>query len=216
MNAIALLKAQHREIEELFAKLDGTSAASSRRGLHQGSASRGKDSIAEKILRSLTIHIAIEEQVFYPAVRRLVLREGETVLESLEEHNLVKWELASIAMMDSKNERFQAKTKVLRDLVMHHLEHEEQVLFPAVQKALGAAKLSLIGDELEKAREAMTAGRGRPQGKAAARAETGVGAKRRMMVRGQRSRPTATTSSSPRGRRAGSRASKGARLSSAE
>jgi hemerythrin superfamily protein len=147
MNAIALLKADHRAVEDLFTKLDD--------------ATRGKDAIAEAIFRLVTIHTSIEERIFYPAARKLVPAVGELVFESLEEHTMIKWELASLAMMDAKNERFEAKIKVLRDVLMRHIEKEERELFPRVQKALGAARLNQLGAELEKAREAIAPARGR-------------------------------------------------------
>jgi hemerythrin superfamily protein len=156
MNAIALLKADHRAIEALFTKLED--------------ATRGKDAIAEAIFRLVTVHTSIEERIFYPAVRKLVPGIGELVLESLEEHMMIKWELASLALDGTsansaqrgqnlsvaKSERFEAKMKVLRDVLMRHIESEERELFPKAQRSLGAARLNQLGAELEKAREALT------------------------------------------------------------
>jgi hemerythrin superfamily protein len=151
MNAIALLKADHRAVEALFMKLDD--------------ATRGKDAIAEAIFRLVTVHTTIEERIFYPAARKLVPATGELVLESLEEHMMIKWELASLALMDAKSERFEAKMKVLRDVLMRHIASEERELFPRMQRALGAARLNQLGAELENAKEALTTpvGRARQQ-----------------------------------------------------
>src|ERR1700730_11542792 len=92
MNAIALLKADHRAVEELFHQLEVKS--------------RGKKPLIEKLVRELSIHSAIEEEIFYPAVRKSVPGAQGQVLESLEEHNVVKWELSALASMNEGDERF--------------------------------------------------------------------------------------------------------------
>jgi hemerythrin superfamily protein len=142
MNAISLLKADHRAVEELFDKLDQLDGTA-----------RGKKSLVEKIIRELSIHSSIEEQVFYPEVKKTVPGAAEMVLESLEEHSVVKWELLALESMDVTDERFDAKIKVLRDTVMHHVEEEEGHLFPKVRDALSVAQLSELGAALERARK---------------------------------------------------------------
>jgi hemerythrin superfamily protein len=141
MNAIALLKADHRTVEELFDKLEGKSR------------SRSRKAIADKLVRELSIHTAIEEQVFYPAVRDGAPDCKELVLVALEEHNVIKWTLDSIESRDADDDRFDAKLKVLRDTVMRHLQEEEGDLFPKVQRALGTVRLNELGTALERAKK---------------------------------------------------------------
>src|ERR1700722_494466 len=127
MDAITQLKADHKAVEALFKRFekagDGARAA--------------KGDIADRIIEELSVHAAIEEQVFYPSVRREVEGVEDQVLESLEEHHIAKWVLSELDGMDPSDERFDAKVTVLIESVRHHVEEEEQDLFPAVRAALG-------------------------------------------------------------------------------
>jgi hemerythrin superfamily protein len=190
MNAIELLTKQHRTVEELFTKFQRSS--------------RGKDSVAEQILREMTIHSAIEEQVLYPLTRKMVPALGDLVLRSLEEHTVVKWEIASLAMMDAKNERFVPKMNVLKELFMTHVEEEEHELFPKLQKELGSSKLDQMGQQLEQAQESLTSGRRPARPRAAQPPRAASPAARRTRATG-RSKP-ATAKRASRGSR--SRASR--------
>lgn len=142
MNAISLLRADHRALEELFSQLEKL----------KGKA-KGKKALVAKITRELSIHTSIEERVFYPYVKERVADEKELILESLEEHGIAKWELYALESMDERDERFDAKCKVLMDVVRHHIDEEEQELFPRVRQVLGNAKLNELGGLLEKARK---------------------------------------------------------------
>lgn len=142
MNAISLLKADHREVERLFGELSRLNGKT-----------RGKKSLCEKIVRQLSIHSAIEEQFFYPEVRKNVPDLARRVLESLEAHSVVKWTLSAIASMDADDERLDAKLKVLEDTMMRHVREEEDELFPKVQQALSRAQLDEMGKKLERAKK---------------------------------------------------------------
>lgn len=117
MDAIRLLKDDHRMVEGLFKKFE---AAGDR-------AYKTKRKVVDQITEELSRHAAVEEQLFYPAVReRVPQSEGEDTLESLEEHHIVKWTLSELDGMDSKDERFDAKVTVLIESVRHHVKEEEQ------------------------------------------------------------------------------------------
>ncbi|HEX2699758.1 MAG TPA: hemerythrin domain-containing protein [Acidimicrobiales bacterium] len=143
MDAITLLKQDHKTVESLFKKFEkaGPGAMVAQREL------------AEKIIRELSVHAAIEEQVFYPAVRESVPDAEEHVLESLEEHHIVKWVASELDSMKPDEERFHAKMTVLIENARHHVEEEESELFPQVRQALGRKVLAEIGDALEKAKK---------------------------------------------------------------
>ena len=115
-------------------------------------AQKTKAELVEKIIEELSVHAAIEEQIFYPAIRKLVDETEETVLESLEEHHVVKWTLSELDGMTPDEERFDAKTMVLIESVRHHVKEEEGELFPTVREALGRKELGEIGDKMEKAK----------------------------------------------------------------
>jgi hypothetical protein len=98
------------------------------------------------------MHAAIEEQVFYPATREYVESAKDDVLESLEEHHIVKWTLSELEGMDPKDERFEAKVTVLMESVRHHVKEEEQDMFPKGRKAMSRAALANIGERMEQAK----------------------------------------------------------------
>ncbi|HSH60805.1 MAG TPA: hemerythrin domain-containing protein, partial [Acidimicrobiales bacterium] len=131
MDAITLLKNDHKTIEKLFKQFEksDSSDTSARRKL------------VDQIIEELSVHASIEEQVFYPAVREDVPDAEDEVLEGLEEHHIVKWTLSELEDMDPSHERFEAKVTVLMEGVRHHVEEEESELFPEVRKALGRKRL---------------------------------------------------------------------------
>jgi hemerythrin superfamily protein len=151
MDAIELLKADHKEVAQLFKQFE----KSGDRALKQ------KEKLVEKMIRALAIHSAIEEMLFYPTVRTAALKannnlgkaSSDLVLESLEEHHIVKWTLAELEKMNATDERFEAKVTVLIESVKHHVEEEEEDLFPKVRRLLNAKVLAELGDRMEKAKK---------------------------------------------------------------
>jgi hypothetical protein len=108
MDAIEMLKGQHREVESLFAKFEqlGDNAAKS------------KQSIVDKIADALAMHATIEEKHFYPAVK--AKRTEDILLEALEEHLGIKRVIADLLKIQTSDETFDAKVKVLKEQVEHH------------------------------------------------------------------------------------------------
>jgi len=109
---------------------------------------------ADKVIEALSKHAAIEEQIFYPEVRRSVPNVTDDVLEALEEHHIVKWTLSELEDMEPGDERFGAKMTVLMESVRHHVKEEERDMFPKVRKALSRAELDEIGAQLASAKTA--------------------------------------------------------------
>ena len=142
MDAIALLKADHKAVEERFAMF---SALGNR-------AFKAKGKIVKDVIKALTKHAAIEEAVFYPIARERLQESGHLVLEALEEHHVVKWTLSELDQMNPSEERFDAKFTVLMETVRHHVREEEKVLFPAVRKAFSKLELHELGEELASAK----------------------------------------------------------------
>ena len=142
MDAIALLKADHKAVAKLFREYKAAKRA--RR------ADRTK--IIDRVIKELSIHAAIEEQVFYPAVRTEVPKLEDDVLESLEEHHLLKWTLKELSAIDARDERYDAKVTVMMEQVRHHVEEEETDWFPKVRAALDRSRLQELGAELAKAK----------------------------------------------------------------
>ncbi len=141
MDAITLLKQDHKTVEKLFKQFEKAKRPAEQRKL------------AGQVVKELSVHAAIEEMLFYPAVRERVPETEDTVLESLEEHHIVKWVLSELDGMKPDHERFKAKMTVLIENVRHHVEEEEADLFPKVRKAVGRKELAELGDAMEKAKK---------------------------------------------------------------
>ena len=148
MKATDLLKKQHKEVKALFKKIENTEGARERRRL------------MNEISIALEGHTAIEEEMFYPAVRGLETQKAEEmVLEAFEEHRVVKLVLAELPQVDPADERFEAKMTVLSELVEHHADEEEEEMFKTAKK-IGDDELEDLGTRME-ARFEEVAGQGR-------------------------------------------------------
>jgi hemerythrin superfamily protein len=192
MNAIFLLQKDHRAVEGIFDQLHR---------LKGNGSSRKKQELCEKLVRELSIHAAIEEMIFYPEVKKAIAEAKEIVIESLEEHNVIKWELDAIQSSKVSDAHFDAKIKVLKDAFMRHIEEEENVLFPMVRQGMATSELGEIGKRLEHARSiAPTRPHPRAPNRPPANVVIGVGASIvdramdavRTTVRGRSSKPAAT------------------------
>lgn len=142
MDAIALLKADHKEVADKFAAFEGLGDR----------AFKAKAKIVNDVIAALSRHAAIEEAIVYPAARERLGDSADKVLEALEEHHIVKWTLSELDQMAPNEERFTAKFTVLMENVRHHVTEEEKVLFPALRKAFSKAELEQMGEELAEAK----------------------------------------------------------------
>jgi hemerythrin superfamily protein len=138
MDAITMLKADHKAVEQLFKRYEKAG----------DSAYVEKRQIVDKIIEALSKHAAVEEQLFYPVSRATVPDTDDVVLESLEEHHVVKWLLSELEDMPADHERFDAKVTVLIESVRHHVEEEETEFFPKVREELGRAALGDLGEAM--------------------------------------------------------------------
>lgn len=111
-DAIALLKADHRKVEELFSKFESAKGAGK------------KEALAKEICRELSVHAKIEEDVFYPACEGAV--EEDLLKEAHVEHDGAKVLIAEIEAGGPDDEFYDAKVKVLSEMIEHHVEEEEK------------------------------------------------------------------------------------------
>jgi hypothetical protein len=112
MDAIALLKADHRNVEWLFQQYENASGKSQ------------KAKLAEQICLELSVHTSIEEEMFYPACRGEI--EDEVVDEAYVEHDGAKMLIAELMEGSPDDEFYDAKVKVLSEMIKHHVKEEEQ------------------------------------------------------------------------------------------
>jgi hemerythrin superfamily protein len=121
-DAIALLKADHKEVAEMLEKFE--------------TARSTKEKLAQQICMSLTVHAQIEEEIFYPAAREALGDEGEDLLnEAKVEHNSLKELIGQIEGSSPDDDLFEARVKVLGEYVKHHVKEEEGQIFPKLRKS---------------------------------------------------------------------------------
>ena len=142
MDAFNLLKTDHRKVEELFSQLESASGG------------QAKMRVFEQIKTELELHTHIEETIFYPATEE-PKQTHDLTLEAYEEHNVVKKLLQELSRAKSPNEEWEAKAKVLQENVEHHVEEEENELFPKASKALSSEELETLGEQMESEKERM-------------------------------------------------------------
>lgn len=135
MDATELLKRQHAEVKELFGQFKGAQDEEDKRSLF------------EEIADRLAAHSEIEEKLFYPAV--CVGELMEVLEEAVEEHLSIKRLIADLLELNATDETFDAKMKVLRQQVEHHVEEEEGELLPKVKRNFDARELDILGAEME-------------------------------------------------------------------
>ena len=133
VDAIALLEADHREVDGYFQAYDGLTDPAEKKAL------------ADQICLALKVHALIEEEIFYPTVRAKIGRE-ELIDEALVEHMGAKTLVAQIEAMPVGEGLYDAMVKVLGDQVRHHVAEEEGELFPEARDS--GADLDALGAKL--------------------------------------------------------------------
>ena len=144
MKATDLLKQQHEEVKELFEKVESAARSATKRQLFA------------ELAANLVAHDGIERELFYPACEEEM---GMTDLlgEALVEHGLVEFSLYQADEAQGEDD-FDYKLKVLKEALEHHIEEEEQELFPKVNRAFEKEALETLGTELEEKFEQLKQG----------------------------------------------------------
>lgn len=144
LDAVALLKADHRKVEDLFAKFEAAKGDGK------------KKSLAEQICMELTVHTKIEEDVFYPACEGVV--EEDLLKEAYVEHDGAKVLIAEIEAGGPDEEFYDAKVKVLSEQIAHHVEEEEKRvdgMFSQARKA--GLDMDALGQTMASEKQQLTA-----------------------------------------------------------
>lgn len=139
-NAIELLTTDHAVVEQMFRQIET---------LPEGDA---RSQLLDGVIRELSIHAAIEEQVLYPAMRKALPDGDHLVRDAIEEHQQVKETLAAIERADSPNERDPQVVSLISN-VRHHVEEEEVELFPKLRASTTTAELQELGGRLAAAKK---------------------------------------------------------------
>lgn len=133
----AILKEDHRAVAKLFREIEDTTER----------AEKTRDTLFAEIKAALDEHTRIEEEILYPALEKAEKTHALT-LEAEEEHAVVKDLLAQLESEDATAEEWTAKLTVMIENVEHHVEEEENDLFPKAEQALTEDELTALEEEL--------------------------------------------------------------------
>jgi hemerythrin-like domain-containing protein len=136
-DALTLLIEDHDNVRAMFRKYERLSEDNAK--------AEERGALAALICAELTIHSQIEEEIFYPAIRR-ALEDKDLIDEALVEHSSAKELIAQLADMDPKEKLFDAKVKVLGEQIDHHVDEEQNEMFPQVKKS--GVDLDDLGEQL--------------------------------------------------------------------
>jgi hemerythrin-like domain-containing protein len=146
MDAITLLKQDHRKVEDLFKQFEGLGER----------AHKSRANIVKQVILELKVHTQIEEEIFYPAFKKEA-EEKDLVLEAIEEHNVAKFVIRSLLEIDETDETFDAKVTVLSELIDHHVKEEEKEMFPQAKQLFDKDRLTELGDKMLALKERLMA-----------------------------------------------------------
>lgn len=139
-DAIAILKDDHEKVSKLFEQFKSADNANN---------DSKKSAIVEEITAALKVHASVEEEIFYPAVKKTRAEETkDEVREAYEEHKQIKALLAALSKTTPDDETFDSKVKVLQEDVEHHVKEEEGEMFPDAKKFLGNERLQTLGEQI--------------------------------------------------------------------
>jgi len=139
MDPIEALKEDHRKVEQLIEQFE----------MSGSDGSQDANQIVKTIIEELTLHTQIEEKLVYPFISEQVPELEENVLEAIEEHQIVKNLLKELKSTKRDDERLKVRMKVLKSNVLHHVQEEENEVFPKVQESCGPEDLEELGERLE-------------------------------------------------------------------
>ena len=137
MNALTLLENDHKKMRKLLEELESTTE----RGI------RTREELYSTIKGELLVHEAIEEEIFYPALKEHPKAE-DIVLEGYEEHHVVDVVMAELEGLPVDHESWGAKAKVMKENVEHHMEEEEGEMFKQARSVFDADELEELGERM--------------------------------------------------------------------
>lgn len=141
-DAIVLLKEDHKEVKELFRRFEQ---------IKDGGGSEVGD-VVRDACRLLIVHTKVEEELFYPAARDAI-DDGDLLDEANEEHHVADVLIEELSALDPDDDAYVAKFTVLTESVKHHIEEEEDELFPKVRDQLGRNDLQDLGEKMLKRKQ---------------------------------------------------------------
>jgi hemerythrin-like domain-containing protein len=145
MDALSLLKEDHEKVKKLLSQLDSTTE----RGV------KTREELFTNVKQELQVHEAIEEEIFYPALKEHP-KAKELVLEAYEEHNVVDTVMREIEGVPFDDERWGAKLTVMKENVEHHIEEEETEMFKQARQVFEREELDELGERMQARKNQLT------------------------------------------------------------
>jgi hemerythrin-like domain-containing protein len=145
MDALQMLREDHRKVKELFRRYEEASDKAT------------KQAAAETALVELNIHAVLEEEIFYPAVRRQGNGSGAIVKRAEEEHHTAEQLMGELMNMEPGNQEFDAKFHVLIENVKNHIDEEEAEMLPQAAE-VGLARMEQLGERMAERRTQLMSG----------------------------------------------------------
>lgn len=140
VNPIEIIKQDHRKAEMLFKEYEDIDEE----------AFATKERVLKKLSDELKRHMDMEETIFYPRLEEKFNKEEDKMVEeAYTEHDVARRLLEELSVTHPEDPRFDARVKVLNEMVAHHVMEEEQELLPEVAKELTPEELNVIGEKLE-------------------------------------------------------------------
>ena len=142
MDAMSLLKEDHRKVKKLLVELESTTE----RGV------KTREELFAKVKQELVVHEAIEEEIFYPALKEHP-KTKEIALEGYEEHHVVDTVMAEIEGVAYDDEKWGAKFTVMKENLEHHIEEEEGEMFKQANQVFDEDELAQLGESMKARKE---------------------------------------------------------------
>jgi hemerythrin-like domain-containing protein len=138
MDAVTMLKDDHDKVKKILSDLDSTTE----RGV------KTREELFSKVKQELEVHETIEEEIFYPALKEHP-KAKDIVLEGYEEHNVVDMVMEEITAVPYDDETWGAKFTVMKENVEHHIEEEEDEMFPQARQVFSKDELVELGERMQ-------------------------------------------------------------------
>jgi hemerythrin-like domain-containing protein len=142
-DAIAMLRADHARVEEMFDRFENVRGA------------ERKEKLVEEICRELEVHTTLEEEIFYPAVREAI-DDDDLMDEATVEHQSAKELIAQLRSMGADDDLYDAKVTVLSEYIKHHVKEEHQEMFPQARSS--GVDLMELAEQMRARKEELTTG----------------------------------------------------------
>jgi hemerythrin-like domain-containing protein len=142
MDAMSMLKEDHRKVKKILAELESTTE----RGV------KTREELFTKVKQELVIHEAIEEEIFYPALKEHP-KTKDIALEAYEEHHVVDTVMAEIEGVAYDDEKWGAKFTVMKENLEHHIEEEEGEMFKQARQVFDQDELAQLGESMKARKE---------------------------------------------------------------